>query len=79
MDRAIRRRIEFRRIKKQFEFEASVHPDPKEDRKMVSEKTDKFVTAGYNFNSAQKPKFLSNTDYYFMKTQDIDEAGKTLI
>ena len=69
-ERAKKRRIEFRRIKKQFEFEADVHPDPEEDARAVSQDNHRFSIKKYTDKGNEQPQFLTNTDYYFMKPDE---------
>ena len=67
-DRATKRRIEFRRIKKQYEKFADVNPDPNADAKNIHDRT-KFTIRYYNdhSNDDQLPPFLVDPDFYFTK------------
>jgi hypothetical protein len=69
-ERANKRRIEFRRIKKQFEFEACVDPDPDEDARLIKFDKERFVVKEYTDKGENQPQFLTNTDYYFMKPDE---------
>lgn len=52
-DRATKRRIEFRRIKKQYEKFADVNPEATIDTKRV-EKSEKFTVRHYTENSKEE-------------------------
>lgn len=64
-DRATKRRIEFRRIKKQYEKFADVNPEPTIDAKNVADKS-KFTIRHYSDNSKEHdmPPFLQDPDFY---------------
>ena len=65
--RAEARRIEFRRIKKQYERFANV--DRAAELKGLEElDSARFVVQHYSENSVEKPPFLQDQDYYFDKT-----------
>ena len=67
-DRASKRRIEFRRIKKQYQKFADVNPDPAIDQKNTKE-TGKFTIKHYSDQSpeSEMPPFLVDPDFYFTK------------
>lgn len=66
LDRAWERRIEFRRIKKQFCIFADVNPDPEQDAKDILD-SKKFQIIQYSDKSAQPP-FLEQADFYFVQS-----------
>lgn len=67
-DRATKRRIEFRRIKKQYEKFADVNPEPLVDARNVADRT-KFTIKYYSDQSKEmdQPPFLNDPDFYFVK------------
>ena len=65
--RAKARRIEFRRIKKQYERFANVDKQAEIDGKEELDES-RFVIQHYSENSTEKPPFLHDFDYYFDKT-----------
>ena len=67
-DRAIHRRIEFRRIKKQFELMANIHQSTDQDKKNLSD-PEKFEIKYYNDHSpsSEIPPFLTEANFYFTK------------
>lgn len=64
--RADARRIEFRRIKKQYERFANVDKQAEIDGKEELDSA-RFVIQHYSENSTEKPPFLQEHDYYFDK------------
>ena len=78
-DRATNRRIEFRRIKKQFEKFADVNPDSVIDQKNVMDPS-KFTIKYYSDNSKEQdmPPFLNDPDFYFTKADIIKVPFETL-
>lgn len=78
-DRATKRRIEFRRIKKQFEKFADVNPDSVIDQKNVMDPS-KFTIKYYSDNSKEQdmPPFLNDPDFYFTKADIIKVPLETL-
>ena len=70
LERAKKRRVEMRRIKKQFEVFADVSKDPDEDKKKIEKETDKFVIRNYSSDSkSSQPPFLNEPDFYFVKSE----------
>ena len=67
LKRAQARRIEFRRIKKQYERFANVDKQAEIEGKEELDPS-RFVVQHYSENSAEKPPFLQDFDYYFDKT-----------
>ncbi len=65
--RAQARRIEFRRIKKQYERFANVDKQAEIEGKEELDSS-RFVIQHYSENSTEKPPFLQEFDYYFDKT-----------
>lgn len=81
--RAKARRIEFRRIKKQYERFANVDRNLEIEGKENLDET-KFVIQHYSENSTEKPPFLMDHDYYFDKTDlakiadaELEEVSET--
>lgn len=66
-ERAEARRIEFRRIKMQFEIEYEVEKDETEESlKAKFEKSPgKYLQKTYADNPEYQPEYLTNADYYF--------------
>ena len=65
--RAQARRTEFRRIKKQYERFANVDKQAELEGKEELD-SGRFVVQHYSENSAERPPFLQDSDYYFDKT-----------
>lgn len=64
VSRAVERRVEFRRIRRIFELEANIHPDPEIDALHIDSKYYKIIE--YNDRAEfNLPPFLSQVDYYF--------------
>jgi len=68
-ERAEARRIEMRRIRKQFETEYQVLKDEKDDSRRIDENPKKFYTKYYADNPDNQPEFLTNADYYFVQQE----------
>ena len=68
--RAQARRIEFRRIRKLFEIEAAINPDPIEDENDLKD-AEKFDVRTYTDKSKsdELPPFFQYPDYYFSMKQ----------
>lgn len=66
--RSVLRRIEFRRIKKQYELLANVHPFRDTDAANLKDPT-KFLIKTYNDHSleSEMPPFLIDPNFYFNK------------
>lgn len=73
VDRAINRRVEFRRIRKQYEKFANVNPDPVLDAKNTQDPA-KFTIKSYNDQSREEdqPPYLIDPDFYFTKVNMIN-------
>lgn len=67
LKRAEARRIEFRRIKKQYERFANVDRVAEIEGKEELDPS-RFAVQHYSENSLSKPPFLQDKDYYFDKT-----------
>lgn len=69
-ERAIQRRLEFRRIKKQYEIFADVHPNPEIDAIQITDAS-RFTIQTYNDKSkeSEMPPFLTDPDFYFAKSE----------
>lgn len=76
-DRATKRRIEFRRIKKQYEKFADVNPEPTIDQKNVLDKN-RFQIKHYTDTSKDQPPFLQDPDFYFTKATIINVGEEVL-
>jgi len=65
-ERASRRRIEFRRIRKQYIVLANIHPNPEQDKINIDDET-KFKIHTYTDKSleAEMPDFLTDPNFYF--------------
>ena len=77
--RAYKRRVEFRRIKKQFEYDNDVLTDPDEDYARVQLEQDRFIQEVYSDKTEKQPEFLANTDYYFNRPDDEGAISKEIL
>ena len=71
LDKAQQRRIEFRRIKKQYEKFANVDKQADIDGTEFPLNPDQFAVQHYSDKSKDQPPYLTDTDFYFEKT-DLD-------
>jgi len=78
-DRATKRRIEYRRIRKQYEKFADVNPEPAVDAKNIQDKT-KFTIRHYSDQSKEndQPPFLIDPDFYFTKANIVTVPEEVL-
>jgi len=65
-ERASLRRIEFRRIRRQFIVLSNIHPNPEQDEINIKDET-KFKIHTYNDKSleSEMPEFLTDPNFYF--------------
>jgi len=84
-ERASRRRIEFRRIRKQYIVLANIHPNPEQDKINIDDET-KFKIHTYTDKSleAEMPDFLTDPNFYFKlynlkkdEEEDIEKLSDT--
>jgi hypothetical protein len=78
-DRATKRRIEYRRIKKQYEKFADVNPDKSLDDKNIHDRS-KFTIRHYTDHSKEEdqPPFLIDPDFYFTKANIVNVSEELL-
>ena len=79
-ERASLRRIEFRRIRRQYTILANIHPNPEQDKANIDDET-KFKIHTYTDKSLEHemPDFLIDPNFYFKlynlkKEEDADLA-----
>jgi len=76
-DRATKRRVEFRRIKKVYEKFSDVNPEPLIDAKNIQDKN-RFIIKNYSDRSLEQPPFLVEPDFYFNKAYHFNIPDEVL-